>query len=168
MSLRRSSGMRATRIWRQRPMQPPSLAAGRYSAASTYWNPSGGHGHGGGPSAVRASVHSLLWPSASRLRGPDSGSGSRSPVLSPARAGFRSRLSRGELRAPPLVVPGPSLSTLRRERGHSALSSRSLCSTPLGRRGDAGSRLLGDFSAVGTGVRICRRARTERRNRTGR
>lgn len=151
-------------------MQPPSLAAGRASAASTYWNPPGGHGHGGGPSAVRASVHSLLWPSASPLRGPDSGSGSgsRSPRLSPARAGFRRRLSRGELRAPPLVLPGPSLSTLRRERGHSALSSRSLCSTPLGRRGDAGSRLLGDFSAVGTGVRICRRARTERRNRTGR
>lgn len=49
-----------------------------------------------------------------------------------------------------------------------ALSSRALCSTPLGRRGDADSRLLGDFSAVGTRVSVLRRARTERRYRTGR
>lgn len=49
-----------------------------------------------------------------------------------------------------------------------ALSSRALCSTPLGRRGDADSRLLGDFSAVGPRVSVLRRARTERRYRTGR
>ena len=116
-----------------------------------------------------APVLRLLRPSASSLRGP--GCGSRSPPLSPSGAGLGRRLSRREPRAPPPGLPGPSgpsLSPLRGERGRSALSSRALCSTPPGRRGDAGCRLLGDFSAVGTGVRICRLARTKRRNHTGR
>lgn len=75
------------------------------------------------------------------------------------------RAASGAARPPPAR---PSLSSLRGERGRSALGSRALRSTPPGRRGRAGSRLLGDFSAVGTGVRLCRRARTQRRNRTGR
>ncbi|XP_073736758.1 uncharacterized protein [Callorhinus ursinus] len=114
-------------------------------------------------------VHRFLWPSASLLRGPVSGSGWRSPPLSPAGAGLGRRLSRASPARRPWCCPapaGPSLSPLRGERGRSALSSRALCSTPSGCRSYAGSRLLGDFSAVGTGVRICWRARTERRNHT--
>ncbi|XP_027470456.1 uncharacterized protein LOC113934118 [Zalophus californianus] len=116
-------------------------------------------------------VHRFLWSSASLLRGPVSGSGWRSPPLSPAGAGLGRRLSSASPARRPWCCPapaGPSLSPLRGERGRSALSSRALCSTPSGCRSYAGSRLLGDFSAVGTGVRICWRARTERRNHTGR
>lgn len=98
------------RIRGQRPLRPPNLDTGGDSVARTYREPPGERergGGGGGRARPSARVRCLLWPSASLVRGPVSGSGSRSPPLSPARAGLGRRLSLSERRAPPLVLPGP-------------------------------------------------------------
>ncbi|XP_070336680.1 uncharacterized protein [Odocoileus virginianus] len=161
--------MHTIRIQGPRPLQLPSPAAGLGLAARTYRDPPGRRAHGGDPSAARRSGPPP--PPALRLLAPRPGlrlalaaalavRGWAREETEPPRA---PRAASGAARPP----SGPSLSPLRGERGRSALGSRALCSTPPGRRGDAGCRLLGDFSAVGTGVRICRRARTKRRNHTG-
>lgn len=107
MSLWCSSGMRATgsgdndhcghQAWRLAGTRPPALTGIRQEDA-----------HAAGARARPSTrVRRFPWPSASLLRGPVSGSGSRSPPLSPAGAGLWRRLSHGEPRAPPLVLPGP-------------------------------------------------------------
>lgn len=171
--------MRATRTQGQRLMWPPSLAAGRGSASRTHRN------RQEDTHTTRVQALSALQFTASPgpllFGGPGSGFGSSfgsgfgSPRLAslplPAvHTRFGNRLRLYQPCAPPLVLPGPLQPLPLGSAGEAwprLARLRVLCSTPPRSGGDTGSRLLGDFSAVGTGVRICRRVRTERRKRTG-
>lgn len=159
------------RIRGQRPLRPPSLEAGGDSASRTYRDPPGGRARGGARARPSTRVRRFLWPSAFLLQGPVSGSGYRPPPLWPAGAGLGRRLSRDQPRAPPPVLPGPRR-PLPLVSARGAWPQRAQLPRPLLHASWA-QRLrrqpsLRRFLRSGDGVRICRRARTERRNRTGR